>query len=174
MAGTPLDFRSFRTIGEGIGTALCPTAGDGLRAGTGSVNVPEPGTGYGTELRAATGTRTGEEVGPGTGPGIGPDPYGIRVPGGYDHPFPIDGWQPSILAEAAELRDPQSGRRVEVLTSQPCVVLYTGNRLAGGCPEAKSGGRYADHAGVMLECQHYPDAVHHPEFPSPLLREGEL
>lgn len=178
VAGTPLDFRSFRTIGEGIGAASCPTAGGSLRAGTGSVNVPEPGTGYGTELRAATGTRTGEEAGPGTtsgtGPGIGPDPYGIRALGGYDHPFPIDGWRPNILAEAAELRDPQSGRRVEVLTSQPCIVLRTGNRLAGGCPGAESGGCYADHAGVMLECQHYPDAVHHPAFPSPLLRADEL
>ena len=98
----------------------------------------------------------------------------IRDFGGYDHPFPIDGWQPNILAEAAELRELRSGRRVEVLTSHPGVMLYTGNRLAGGCPETLSGGRYANHAGVALECQNYPDAVNRPEFPSPLLEPGEL
>lgn len=98
----------------------------------------------------------------------------IRDFGGGDLPFPIDGWSPNILTEAAELRDPKSGRCVRVLTSQPCVVVYTGNRLADGSSEAKSGGRYADYAGVALECRNYPDAVNRPEFPSPLLREGEL
>lgn len=94
--------------------------------------------------------------------------------GGYDHPFAVDGWQPNILGEVGCLRDPASGRQVEVLSSQPSVMIYTGNWLAGGCPETKSGGRYADHAGVAIECQHFPDAVNRPEFPSPLLRPGEL
>lgn len=98
----------------------------------------------------------------------------IRDFGGYDHPYPLDGWRPGILTEAATLRDPRSGRCVEVLTSQPGIVLYTGNRLAGGCPENRSGGRYPDHAGVALECQNFPDAVNRPEFPSPLLAPGEL
>lgn len=94
--------------------------------------------------------------------------------GGYDHPFALDGWKPGILGEAGCLRDPASGRQVEVLTSQPSVMIYTGNWLAGGCPETKSGGRYVAHAGVAIECQHFPDAVNRPEFPSPLLRPGEL
>ena len=51
--------------------------------------------------------------------------------------------------------------------------IYTGNWLAGGCPETKSGGRYNDYDGVAIECQNHPDAVNHPEFPSPLLRPGE-
>lgn len=93
---------------------------------------------------------------------------------GYDHPFAVDGWQPNILGEVGCLRDPASGRQVEVLSSQPSVMIYTGNWLAGGCPETKSGGRYADHAGVAIECQNFPDAVNRPEFPSPLLRPGEL
>lgn len=107
-------------------------------------------------------------------PGIDSDFNHIRDFRGYDHPFPIDGWRPGILAEAGELRDPKSGRRVTVLTSQPSVMVYTGNWLAGGCPETKSGGRYADYAGVALECQNYPDAVNHPDFPSPLLEPGQL
>ena len=85
----------------------------------------------------------------------------------------IDGWKPNILGEVGELRDPKSGRCVRVLSSQPSVMIYTGNWLAGGCPETKTGGCYADYDGVAMECQNYPDAVNHPEFPSPLLRPGE-
>lgn len=107
-------------------------------------------------------------------PGIDSEFNHIRDFRGYDHPFAVDGWQPGILGEAGCLRDPKSGRKVEVLTSQPSVMIYTGNWLAGGCPETKSGGRYDDHAGVAIECQNFPDAVNRPEFPSPLLHPGEL
>ncbi len=93
---------------------------------------------------------------------------------GYDHFFVMDGWQPNILGEVGELRDPKSGRCVRVLSSQPGCMVYTGNWLSGGCPVTKSGGRYCDYAGVAIECQGYPDAVNHPEFPSILLHEGEL
>lgn len=93
---------------------------------------------------------------------------------GYDHPFAIDGWRPNILGEVGELRCTGAGRKVTVLSSQPSVMIYTGNWLAGGCPETKSGGRYADHDGVAIECQNFPDAVNRPEFPSPLLLPGEL
>ncbi len=106
--------------------------------------------------------------------GIGSEFNHIRDFRGYDHPFALDGWQAGILGEAGCLRDPRSGRQVEVLTSQPSVMIYTGNWLSGGCPETKSGGRYADHAGVAIECQNFPDAVNRPEFPSPLLHPGEL
>lgn len=107
-------------------------------------------------------------------PGIDAEFNHIRDFKGYDHPFVIDGWQPDILGEVGTLRDPQSGRKVDILSSQPGVMVYTGNWLAGGCPETKSGGRYADYAGVAIECQNFPDAVNHPDFPSPLLRPGEL
>ena len=98
----------------------------------------------------------------------------IRDFKGYDHPFVIDGWQPNILGEVGELREKGSGRCVKILSSQPSVMVYTGNWLAGGCPETKTGGRYDDYDGVAIECQNYPDAVNHPDFPSPLLRPGEL
>lgn len=98
----------------------------------------------------------------------------IRDCGGYDHAFALDGWRPGILQAAGELRSHRSGRRMEILTSQPCVVLYTGNGLAGGCPPSKSGRRYDDYDGVAIECQNFPDAVNRPEFPSALLRPGEI
>lgn len=98
----------------------------------------------------------------------------IRDFRGYDHYFVVDGWQPNILGEVGELRDNGSGRCVKILSSQPGCMVYTGNWLSGGCPVTKSGGRYEDYAGVAIECQGYPDAVNHPEFPSVLLHAGEL
>lgn len=107
-------------------------------------------------------------------PGIDAEFNHIRDFRGYDHPFPIDDWKANILGEVGELRDPKSGRCMRVLSSQPSVMIYTGNWLSGGCPETKSGGNYNDYDGVAMECQNYPDAVNHPEFPSPLLPAGEL
>lgn len=92
---------------------------------------------------------------------------------GYDHPFPIDGWRKHILGEVGALRSHQSGRVMKVYSSQPSVMIYTGNWLEGS-PESKSGKRYNDYDGVAIECQNYPDAPNHPEFPSALVQGGEL
>ena len=81
-------------------------------------------------------------------PGISSEFNHIRDFKGYDHPFVVDGWKPNILGEVGTLREPRSGRSVTVLSSQPSVMIYTGNWLAGGCPETKSGGRYNDYDGV--------------------------
>jgi aldose 1-epimerase len=98
----------------------------------------------------------------------------IRDFRGYDHFFVVDGWQKNILGEVGKLVDPKSGRMVEILSSQPGCMVYTGNWLSGGCPVTKSGERYCDYAGVAIECQGYPDAVNQPDFPTILLHEGEL
>lgn len=92
---------------------------------------------------------------------------------GYDHYFVLDGWQPNILAKVGELRHAASGRKVEVLSSQPGAMVYTGNWLEGGCPVTKSGSRYQDYAGVAIECQNYPNAINEPSFPSAILNPGE-
>jgi len=60
---------------------------------------------------------------------------------------------------AARLIEPKSGRIMEVRTTQPAVQLYTGNHLG--------------HTAVCLETQHYPDAIHHKNFPSIVVRPGE-
>ena len=98
----------------------------------------------------------------------------IRDFRGYDHCFAVDGWRKNILGEVGQLRCPATGRRVDILSSQPAAVVYTGNWLAGGCPVTKSGTRYDDYAGVSIECQGFSDAVNHPEFPSIILPAGEL
>ena len=92
---------------------------------------------------------------------------------GYDHFFVLDGWQPNILAKVGELRHAASGRKVEVLSSQPGAMVYTGNWLEGGCPVTKSDSRYQDYSGVAIECQNYPNAINEPSFPSAILNPGE-
>ncbi len=76
---------------------------------------------------------------------------------GYDHNYILGGGK--TLKLAARLSDPKSGRVMEVRTTQPAVQLYTGNHM--------------DHTAVCLETQHYPDAIHHPNFPSIIIRPGE-
>ncbi len=75
------------------------------------------------------------------------------------------------LAHVAMLSDPASGRQMDVLTTEPAIVLYTGNYLDGSL-KGKRGQRYGKHAGVCLETGRPPDAVHHPHFPSTILRPG--
>jgi aldose 1-epimerase len=75
---------------------------------------------------------------------------------GYDHNFVLAGGK--SLKLAARLTEPKSGRIMEVKTTQPAVQLYTGNHM--------------DHTAVCLETQHFPDAIHHKNFPSIVVRPG--
>lgn len=93
---------------------------------------------------------------------------------GYDHFFIVDDSEKNILKEVGVIRDSKSGRQVEILSSAPGCMVYTGNWLSAGCPVTKSGRRYEDHAGVAVECQIHPDAVNHPQFPSVILEKGEM
>lgn len=91
---------------------------------------------------------------------------------GYDNCWMIDGYEPGQLQTAATLYAPESGRQLEMFTTQPAVQVYTGNWLAG-CPTAKCGRSYFDHEGVAIECQHCPDSPNKPDFPSTVLRPEE-
>ena len=91
--------------------------------------------------------------------------------GGYDHNYVIDG-PVGKLRPAARIRDPRSGRVMEVLTTEPGVQLYTLNGAKTDLT-GTGGVHYGRHAGFALETQHYPDSPNHPEFPSTILRPGE-
>jgi aldose 1-epimerase len=91
-------------------------------------------------------------------------------PGGYDHNYCLDS-QDGSLALAARLRDPKTGRVMEIRTTEPGIQLYTANYLDGSIT-GKGGKVYAKHAGLCLETQHYPDSVNQPSFPSTILRPG--
>lgn len=91
-------------------------------------------------------------------------------PVGYDHTFVL---RPECRdgAVAAEVFDPESGRLLRVVTTEPGVQLYTANFLDGSSV-GKQGRAYRQYAGLCLETQHYPDAVHHSHFPSIILEPG--
>ena len=106
-----------------------------------------------------------------------PEPIGARIgaghpqlrcAGGYDHTWVIDRAGPGLV-HAATVLDPRSGRRMEVWTDQPGIQFYSGNAIPSS-GRGKDGAPHRPHQGFCLETQHYPDAVHHPEFPSVILR----
>ena len=92
---------------------------------------------------------------------------------GYDNCWVIDGAEPGQIQEAAYLYAPESGRTLTMYTTQPGVQVYTGNWLSG-CPAGKNGHTYEDYDGVAIECQNYPDAPNQPDYPSAVLRPGEV
>ena len=96
----------------------------------------------------------------------------LRTGFGYDHCWAVAGWEKGGLSTVAELRDPDSGRTVEVRSTLPGLQVYTGNFLSGG-PQGKGGRAYADRDGVALECQGFPNAPNVPSFPSQRLGPDE-
>ncbi len=96
----------------------------------------------------------------------------IEAAGGYDTNFVING-QAGTLRRCARAEDPQSGRVMEVYTTQPGVQFYTANFLDGTLTGI-GGNRYIKNAGFCLETQDFPDAIHHANFPSPVLKPGDI
>jgi aldose 1-epimerase len=95
----------------------------------------------------------------------------LLVADGYDHNWVLDK-EPDVLALAATVFEPVSGRLLEVETTEPGIQFYTGNGLDG--IRGKQGRVYARHTGFCLETQHYPDSPNQPDFPSTILRPGEV
>jgi len=93
-------------------------------------------------------------------------------PPGYDHNYVLNGGGKG-LALAARVHEPESGRVMELHTTEPGVQLYTANFLDGSLT-GKGGVVYQQHAAFCLETQHFPDAVNQPGFPSVILRPGQI
>jgi aldose 1-epimerase len=89
---------------------------------------------------------------------------------GYDHNLVLTS-KPGSVRRVAALRHPTNGRLVSILTDQPGLQFYSGNFLKGQI--GKDGKKYAYRSGLCLEAQHYPDSVHHENFPSIWLNSGE-
>ncbi len=89
---------------------------------------------------------------------------------GYDHNFVLNG-QSGEMKLAAKVTEPNSGRVMEVFTTQPGVQFYCGNFLDGS--EKGKGSVYNHRNGFCLETQHFPDSPNQPGFPSTLLKPGE-
>jgi aldose 1-epimerase len=96
----------------------------------------------------------------------------LKLGGGYDHNWVVDSAKPGTLTKAAEVREPTSGRSLEVWTTEPGVQFYCGNFLDGTLT-GKSGQKYIFRSGLCLETQHFPDSPNQPSFPSIILHPGE-
>lgn len=156
----------FTLEGEGTGTAddhlltvhadaYTPTRADGIPTG---------------EIRSVTGTsadfRTARALGTAR---VAACAEGIARNDGFDHNFVVNG---TGMREHARLVGP-SGLGVTVVSDQPCLQVYGGDHFDGSLV-GTSGRPIGRRAGVALETQRWPDAPNRPEFPSSVLRPGEV
>jgi aldose 1-epimerase len=113
-----------------------------------------------------------------------PTPIGMRIgqedeqlkrAKGYDHAYILDRSERGGLQLAASVYEPNSGRVMEVWTTEPSIQFYSGNFLEGKAPRdlGKGNTLYAYRSAFCLEPQQYPDAPNHPNFPSTVLKRGE-
>jgi aldose 1-epimerase len=95
----------------------------------------------------------------------------LKLSNGYDHSFVLEKIHTNTLKHAATVKEPTSGRRLDVYTTEPAIHFYTGNFLNN--ISGKNGIVYNQRSGFCLETQHFPDAPNHPEFPSTILKAEE-
>lgn len=89
-------------------------------------------------------------------------------PQGYDHAYVLRG-EKGKMKLAARVKEPTSGRVMEIYTTEPGIQFYSGNYLDG----SESGAGLKQHEAFCLETGHFPDSPNRPRFPSTLLRPGE-
>ncbi len=94
----------------------------------------------------------------------------IKNGGGYDHCWVINRTNNDLIPFAT-VRDPESGRFMEVSTTEPAVQFYTGNFLDGSLKGKNA--TYSKRFGLCLETEHYPDSPNQPQFPTTTLKPGE-
>ena len=91
---------------------------------------------------------------------------------GYDHNFNLN-HSGQGLCFCAKAFSPKTGIVMEVYTTEPGVQLYTGNYLEGNFT-GKNGHTYPKRSAFCLETQHFPDTIHHPDFPTTVLKPNEV
>ncbi|MCE7061300.1 aldose epimerase family protein [Dyadobacter sp. CY343] len=94
----------------------------------------------------------------------------IKNGGGYDHCWVLKRTEPGLMLFAT-VKDPESGRFMEVFTTEPAVQFYTGNFLDGSLKGKNA--TFAKRFGLCLETEHYPDSPNQPQFPSTVLNPGD-
>ena len=94
-------------------------------------------------------------------------------PVGYDNNFVVSQVRPNEMTLCAEVVEPKSGRKMTIFTTEPGVQFYTGNFLDGSL-KGKSGRAYVKNSGFCLETQHFPDSPNKPQFPTTVLKPGEV
>lgn len=104
------------------------------------------------------------------GQDIDADHEQIRHGSGYDHCFVLNKKEGGELSFAARIRDPKSGRTMEVYTTEPGVQVYTDNWADGY--KGQHGATFPRRSAICFEAQHFPDSPNHPYFPSVILEPG--
>ena len=102
---------------------------------------------------------------------IDADDEQTRNGAGYDHCFVLNKRQPGELSYAAKIYEPQTGRTMEVYTTEPGVQVYTDN-WATGYP-GQHGATFPRRSSICFEAQHFPDSPNRPFFPGVVLAPGE-
>jgi len=91
----------------------------------------------------------------------------LQLSNGYDHSWVLEKEHTQNLKHAATVKEPKSGRVLQVYTTEPAVHFYSGNFLDD--VQGKEGIIYNKRSGFCLETQHFPDAPNHAAFPSTIL-----
>ena len=126
------------------------------------------------EIRSVEGTPFDFTQATAIGERIEQDNEQLDFGGGYDHNFVLnrDEAAQDELVWAAKVWEPQSGRMLEVSTTEPGIQFYSGNFLDGSLT-GKQGQAYEHRSGFALETQHYPDSPNQEAFPSTILEPDE-
>jgi len=124
------------------------------------------------ELRDVQGTPLDFRKATAIGARIDQDDEQLKLGHGYDHNFVLRRAAGAPISLAARVVERNTGRVLEVWTTEPGVQFYTGNFL-DGTARGKGGLTYARRSAFCLETQHFPDSPNQPKFPSVVLNPGE-
>lgn len=105
------------------------------------------------------------------GQDIDADDIQIKNGAGYDHCFVLNKKEFGELSFAAKITEPNSGRTMEVWTTEPGVQCYTNNWGEGH--RGTHGATYPRRSAICFEAQHFPDSPNRPFYPSVVLNPGE-
>ena len=105
------------------------------------------------------------------GQDIDADHEQIKNGAGYDHCFVLNKKEEGELSFAARIKEPVSGRTMEVYTTEPGVQIYSDNWADGY--KGQNGATFPRRSAICFEAQHFPDSPNHPYFPSVVLNPGE-
>lgn len=123
------------------------------------------------EIRFVEGTPFDFRTPKAVGKDIDADHEQIKNGAGYDHCFVLNKKEEGELSFAAKIKEPVSGRTMEVYTTEPGVQFYSDNWADGFV--GQHGATYPRRSAVCFEAQHFPDTPNHSYFPSVVLRPGE-
>jgi aldose 1-epimerase len=96
----------------------------------------------------------------------------FKLAGGYDHHFVLSKKKSNVLKLAATAFDLESGRKMEVLTNEPCIHLFTAN-FFNGSDIGKAEKPYNFRESFALETQRFPFVPNQKSYPTIILNPGE-